>query len=129
MRSKGLRSVYRSEGKGFIGCILSLVLLGVAIFLAVNLGPIYYANMNFESDVEAAVSRAGARSLPNDAVVTDILNLAKKNQIRIEKEDIHIERFAGQVHVSVNYVVPVNFVLYQRNMNFQVKASSFIGSL
>ncbi len=129
MRSKGLRSVLNSEGKGLLGCMLSLVLLGIAIYLVVKLGPIYYSNLNFESDVKTAVSRAGARSFTNDAIVKDIQDVARKNQIRIKKENINIERFAGQIHVSVYYAVPVDFVVYQRNVNFQVKVSSFIGSL
>jgi hypothetical protein len=121
--------VLDSEGKGLIGCLLSVVLLGIAIYLAVNLGPIYYSNFNFESDLKTTVSRAGARSFTNDLIVKDVLNVARNNQIRIKKENVHIERFAGQVHVSVYYVVPVDFLFYQRDLQFEVKASSFIGSL
>lgn len=118
-----------SEGKGVFGCIVAIVLFGTAIYLAITLGPIYYANYNFEAAIKTEASRAGARSLGDSAIVRNIMVMAKRNEIRLKKEDISIDRFAGQVHIEVNYSVPVSFVLFDRDMNFQIRASSFVGTL
>lgn len=111
-----------------IGCIILLVVIGTAIFLAIRLGPLYFYNNNFRSDVETEVNRAGARSLKNEIIVDNILALAKTHKIELTQEDVKVDRFAGQIHVEVSYSVPVNFALFQRGINFQIAASSFVGS-
>jgi hypothetical protein len=118
-----------SDGKGLVGCMLSIVLLIIAGFLGITLGPVYYNNFNFEADIKSEVSRAGAHIYDNETVIKDIIALAKKDEIRIKKEDISLERFAGQVHIKVNYSVPVDLLFFERNLNFEVSVSSFIGSL
>jgi hypothetical protein len=129
MKSKNLRSLSNSEGKGMFGCIVALVLFGIAVYLAVALGPIYYANFNFEAEVKTIASRAGAHYFGDESIVKDVLDMAKRNEIRVEKENVKVERFAGQLHIKVFYSVPVNFVIFERDMNFDIDASSYIGTL
>ena len=117
------------EGKGLMGCLMALVLLGCAIYLGVTLGPIYYSKYNFESDLKTEVSRAGSHSLDDETVIKDVIALGKKNEIRLERQNIKIDRFAGQLHISVNYSVPVDLGVMQKNVIFQISASSFVGSL
>jgi len=129
MKPQCLRSLRASEGKGLFGCMVCIVSFGVAIFLGIKLIPIYYANLNLESDVKTEVSRAGAHSLDDETIVRDVRDMARKNEIQLTRENIKIQRFAGQVHIEVSYTVPVDFVILQRDMNFQIKVSSFIGTL
>jgi hypothetical protein len=130
MKSKNLsRLIHESEGKGLLGCLVSIVLFGVAVFLAITLGPIYYNNLNFESDVKTEVSRAAAHILSSDAIVKDILDLARKNEISLKKQNIQIERYAGQIDVTVDYSVPVDLLVIERDFNFKINVSSFVGSL
>ncbi len=118
-----------SEGKGVIGCLLSIVMMAAAIYLGIVLVPIYYSNFNFENDVKTVASRAGAHFLDNEQIMKDVLSLAKRNEIRIKRDDVKLERFAGQLHIRVNYAVPVDFIVMERDLNFKIEASSFIGSL
>jgi hypothetical protein len=129
MKFKHLRRLRDPEGKGLFGCMLMIVLIGVAIYLAILLAPIYYANFNFESEIKTEIARAGAHFLSDDTVTKDILVLAKRNEINIKAENISTERFAGQLHVRVEYSVPVDFIIFERDLVFKVNASSFIGSL
>lgn len=129
MKPESLRRLQDAEGKGLIGCVLLIVVVGVAIYLGIVLAPIYYSNFNFESDIKTEISKAGAHFLDNETVIKDVLDMARRNEIRVKREDISVERFAGQVHLSVRYSVPVNFILFERNLNFQIKESSFIGTL
>jgi len=122
---RGLRS---SDGKGMIGCIIFLAFIGTVIFLAIRLGPLYYSNQNFKSDVEAEVSRAAAKSLKNEIIVDNILATAKKYEIELTQENIKVDRSAGMVHVDVDYAVPVNFALFRRGLKFHIEASSFVGT-
>ena len=129
MKPLRLQILLDCEGKGLMGCLTAVVLLGLAIYLGITLGPIYYSNYNFESDVKTEVSRAGSHFFDDETVIKDVIDLAKKNEIRIDRQNIRIDRFAGQMHISVNYSVPVDFVVMQKDVSFQVSASSFLGSL
>jgi hypothetical protein len=124
----GFKDLRGSGGKGMIGCIIFLVLIGTAIFMVIRLGPLYFSNHNFRSDLETAVSRAGAKSLKNEVIVDNILATAKMHGIELSPEDITVDRYAGQVHVEVNYAVPVNFALFQRGLKFHIETSSFVGT-
>lgn len=126
MKSMDLRS---SEGKGLIGCMVALVLFAVAIYLGITLGPIYYSDFNFENGIKTTASRAGAHFLTDEQIMAEIMDLAKRDEIRIKKENIEVDRFAGQVHIKVYYSVPVDFIIFERDLNFNVAASSFIGTL
>ncbi len=129
MKSKGLRILRDSEGKGLLGCLIFIVLFAVAIFLGITLGPIYYSNYSFESELRTEASRAGSHFMDDETVVKDIMDLAKRNEIQLVREDIKLERFAGQLHITVNYAVPVDLLVTRRNLNFEIVASSFIGAL
>jgi len=117
------------EGKGLVGCMLALVLFAVTIYLGITLGPIYYSNFNLENGIKTTVSRAGAHFFNDEQIIVEIMDLAKRDDIRIKKENVLIDRFAGQVHITVNYSVPVDFIVVERDLNFKIEASSFIGTL
>jgi hypothetical protein len=129
MKSQGRRILRDNQGKGMVGCLIFLVLTGVAIFLAIQVVPIYYANYNMESDIKTEVSRAGAHFLEDETIIGDIRAMAKKNDIPLEKNNIKIQRLAGQIVIDVNYSVLINFVILERDLNFNIRASSFVGSL
>jgi len=67
--------------------------------------------------------------MDDETIVRDLMAVAKRNDIRLKKEDIKVERFAGQIHFEVHYAVPVDFLLFSATINFHIKASSFIGTL
>lgn len=129
---KDFNNLRNSEGKGFIGCLGAIVVLAVIIFVGIKLGPIYYSNYLFEEDLKTLVSRSGARYTPNDKIIIDIIDLAQKNHINLThenaKNNVKIERFAGQLHITVRYFVPIDYLIIQRNKKFEIKLSSFTSS-
>jgi hypothetical protein len=129
MKSQIRRSLHNSDGKGMVGCMVFIVLVGITIFLSIRLVPVYYTNYTMESETKLAVSRAGAHYLDDAAITQDVLDIARKNEIQIEKKNIKVRRFAGQIFVEVDYAVPVDFGILERTLDFKIKASSVIGTL
>ncbi len=117
------------DGKGAIGCLISIALLLAAIVIGVKFIPIYYAHSSFETDVKTEISRAGAHFYDDETVIKNVLGVAKRNEIRIGRENIKLERYAGQIEIEVQYSVPVDLFVLERNMEFKIKASSFVGTL
>jgi hypothetical protein len=117
------------EGKGTLGCMVSLALLCGGILLTIQAGPPYFAFRGLENDVKTEVSRAGAHFFNNDVLIQNILDVAKKNEVPLKAENIKVERFAGQVQVVIQYSVPMDFYIFQHTVDFNIKASSFVGTL
>ncbi|MEJ2112076.1 MAG: hypothetical protein P8Z37_19640 [Acidobacteriota bacterium] len=129
MKTKDTGLLLNAEGKGFLGCMLGIVLLVAMIFAAIKLAPVYYSNYMFEEELKNITSDAGARYRSNDTIITEIVNSAKEFDITIKPADtdknIKIERFAGQIHITVRYYVPVDFLIYKTTLEFEIKNSSF----
>ncbi len=129
MKSRGLRSLRDSEGKGLFGCLVLLVLFAAAVFATVKLAPVYYANYNLESEIKTEVSRAGSHGMTDEQIMKDIKDLARRNEIVLENENIKLRRLAGQLHIEIEYGVPVDLMLFEKTINFKINEASFVGAL
>jgi hypothetical protein len=129
MKSRHHSLLCNTEGKGIIGCLVFIVLLGVTIFLSVELIPVYYSYYSMESEVKREISKAGAHSLRDEEIVRNLLEVAKRNAVPLKKEDIEIEHIAGQIIIDISYAVPTDFVVLKRDLNFRIRVSSFVGSI
>jgi len=119
--SRGFQS--GEEGKVKPGCIFSIVLMAIVVFLAIKLIPVYFNNYEFKGELKQAVSRAGARAIQNEDIVRDLIATAGKNNIVLQKEKIQISRTSGQLYIAVEYSVPVNFLIMKRDLNFKLEES------
>ena len=118
-----------NEGKGTAGCLVSLLILVIGILVAAKVCPPYFAYKSFESDVKTEISRAGAHFYDDELLMRNLLDLARRNEIRLKEDEVKIERFAGQIFVKINYSVPIDLVVYEKDLDFNISASSFIGRL
>ncbi len=117
------------EGKGSLGCLVSILLMTALIVIGIRIGPPYFSYKSLQGDVGTEISKAGAHYFTDEVLVQNILDVAKKNEVRLKREDIKVERFAGQVQVSFQYSVPVDLIVFQHRFEFKIKASSYIGAL
>jgi hypothetical protein len=117
------------DGKGVVGCLIFVVLAGAAVFIAINVGPPYLAARSLEADLKTEVSRAGARFYPNETLVKEVLQLARKNEVALTAANVKIERYAGQLFIKIKYQVPIDLLFYEYVMRVDMKASSYIGTL
>jgi len=118
-----------SEGKGKIGCVLTILLMVTLTLIVLRLGPFYFAFKSFESDLKRDVSRAGANGWDDETIMKDVLDLSKRNSLGLTRDDVKVERFAGQVQVTVQYTFELDLFLYQRPFTLDAQVSSFIGRL
>jgi hypothetical protein len=118
-----------SEGKSTLGCIFYLLLFIAAVYASIQVIPVYYANLNFGTDVKMEVSRAGARTLGDEKIVEELLDLARKNDVSLEKNDIKIEHFPDELRITITYCESVNLILFTKDFHFTLKESSFVGTL
>jgi hypothetical protein len=117
------------EGKGAFGCLVSLLLLGVMLMIAQRVGPPYFAYKSLESDVGTEISRAGAHFFSDEVLIQNILDIARKNEIQLKRENIRVERYATQLKVQISYNVPIDLYFTERLVEFKINATSFVGTL
>jgi hypothetical protein len=118
-----------NEGKGKLGCMLTILLMVTLTLVILRLGPSYFAFKSFENDLKRDISRAGANRYDDETIIKGVLDLAKRNQLSVTREDIKVERFSGQVQVTVHYTVPLDLLVYQHSVTLEAQVASFIGRL
>jgi len=109
--------------------MLALLMVAVVIFIGIRIGPPFYSNKSFETDINTEVSRAGAHFVDDETLANNVIDLARKNEIKLTRNQIKVERFAGQIHLTIQYTVPLDFIVMQKDWNFEIKSSSFVGRL
>ena len=121
------KHVFKSgeEGKGSLGCIFALFLMVVALLLAFKLFPPYMNHYEFKSEMKQAVSRAGARAMTDENIKKDLIQTAEKNKIVLKSENIQIRHMAGQVVITVEYTIPINFFIMTYDRSFRIEESSW----
>ena len=125
MRSLDRIFQFNEEGKGSVGCMLSLVVMAIVLFIAFKVGPPYYNNYNLASELKSTVSRMSARALKEEVVIKDLIRIAEKNDIVLTKKNIKISRFGGNLYIEIDYTVPIDFLILQRELHFKMKEESF----
>ena len=125
MRSLDRIFQFNEEGKGSVGCMLSLVVMAIVLFIALKVGPPYYNNYNLEGELKSTVSRMSARALKEEVVIKDLIRIAEKNDIVLTKKNIKISRFGGKLYIEIDYTVPIDFLILQRELHFKMKEESF----
>ncbi len=130
LRMHGSGGNYKNqEGKGAVGCLLFLLVLAICILAVIRLWPDYYAYKTLDTELRTEASRAGANFMEDDVIMANVLQLAKRSDVFIKKENVKIQRIAGQIFITVHYSVPIDFIFYTWNMDCNIKASSFVGRL
>lgn len=117
------------QGRSAVGCLFSLALTVVFIYIAYQVIPVYYHASEFQTAVEQEVGRAAAKYVGDDILRKNIMNLAAVHQIPLLDDDLQVVRASSQLAVDVKYSVKVTFPMYSHVFSFQFRARSIVGAL
>lgn len=112
-----MRRFRGQRGEGQFGCVVSLVLLLIAIFVAYKMVPIKVKAAELRGEVVDQAKNAGTRN--DERILGEIVAKAQSLGLPVTKESVKIRRAATTIHVQVQYTVPVEFpgFTYQWNFN------------
>ncbi|MFB3904682.1 MAG: hypothetical protein ACE15E_14625 [Acidobacteriota bacterium] len=122
----------RQSGEGKLGCVVTLALMVVFLFICFRSIPVLIDKMDFEDQLERIASEGGSRGLDADVVRSQIAELVRNKQFETTPESIQVMKSAGKggdLRISVNYWRTVSFVVYTYTFRFRSEAKSFIGTL
>lgn len=116
------RRQHRESGEGQFGCLVGIVLLLAACLVAYKMIPVKVKAAELRDTIIDEAKSGGQR---NDKQITDaILREAETLELPLSEENIDIERKAGQIRVTVDYTIPVEFPGYTYNWAFHHRAEN-----
>jgi hypothetical protein len=112
-----MRTSRRERGEGQMGCLFSLIVLAIAIFVAWKLIPIKVKAAEVRQTVVDEAKSAGSHD--DSRIKGAILRMASQNSLPVTEDSIKIVRPANEIIIDVNYTVPVEFpgFTYQWHIN------------
>lgn len=101
---------------------LKLIFCAAFVMVTVRYVPVYYHTMEFNRYVQEQVPRIRMQAPIKEA----ILIAAERHNLPITEEDIAMTTSDSVLRVSVDYKVPVNFYVFQRDFSFNAMGSGFL---
>lgn len=101
---------------------VKLSVLALMAVILVRYAPVYYHASQFNWYVEEQVQRIRARQPLEQA----ILDKAEEHHLPITAQDINMTTSDSVLRVNVEYTVPVNFYLFQKDFTFHAMGSGLL---
>ena len=116
----------REKGEGRVGFMITLIIVGVAIFLGVKVIPVRIAAYEFR-DVLREEARYGAVRNSDDVVTKRIMDKAVELEIPLDKKNLKVSRTPTQMVITANYEQPIDLKVttYVYRFNETEKAPLF----
>ncbi len=112
-----MRISRRERGEGNFGCIIGLIFLVLAGFVAWKMIPIKVKNAELRAAIVDEAKSAGTHS--DDKIRQFILAKAAEDELPLTTDDIKIVRANNEITVDVNYTIPIKFPGYTYQWHIQ----------
>jgi hypothetical protein len=103
-------------GDGNLGCILWVVVLGIAVLIAWKAIPVKVRSAELY-DHMVEITKFGARTAPEE-IEKDILAKARELDLPLDKDHVKVERIGDRLKMEASYTVPLEFPGYTYNWHF-----------
>jgi hypothetical protein len=117
-----MRMSRRERGEGQFGCLVGLILLGVALFVAWKMIPVKVKAAELRQTVVDEAKSAGTHN--DDRIRGAILTMAREDNLPVTEQDITINRGNGEISVTVVYTIPIVFPGYTYNWHIENSVSN-----
>jgi hypothetical protein len=110
------------KGEGRLGCVVGLLILVAALFVAYKLIPVKMQATDMREAVQNASRSASGKG--NDTIRKEVMTRAKELGIALSDKDVVVTRRADFVRVEVKYDVTVDFPGYKWNKHYEFDAEN-----
>ena len=97
----------RERGEGQLGCLVGLIILAIAIFIAWKMIPVKVKAAELRQVVSDEAKAAGTHD--DNKIMGAIMEKVHDNGLPVTAENVHISRAHGEITIDVEYVVPIAF--------------------
>ena len=118
-----LKTCRREErGEGRLKAIVYTAILVIGVFVAFKLVPLYVAQYQLKDKMEEQARFAVVNRYSDDQVRDNIFRVIEDLDIPAKREDIKVGSTTHGIAISVDYTVPVDFLVYKTEMNFSSRS-------
>jgi hypothetical protein len=105
------------RGEGNLGCILWLLVLGLAVMVSMKAIPVKIASAEMYDYMDELARSAGVNTTADD-VKKAILQRAADLKLPLDKDNVTVTREGDRLRMRAEYTVPVEFPGYTYNWHF-----------
>jgi hypothetical protein len=114
-----LKAFRRGErGEGRIKALIYTAILVIGVFVAFKLVPLYVAQYELKDKMEEQARFAVVNRYSGDQVRDNLFRVIQDLDIPAKREDIKVGNTTHGISITVDYTVPVDFLVYKTEMNF-----------
>jgi hypothetical protein len=117
-----MRMSRRERGESKLGCLVGLIVLGLAIFVAWKMIPAKVKAAELRQTVVDEAKSAGTHN--DERIKAAILAQAREDNLPVTEENITIVRSSGEITVTVVYTIPIVFPGYTYNWHLEHEAKN-----
>lgn len=117
-----MRKSGRERGESQFGCLIGLIFLGLAIFVAWKMIPLKVKAAELRQTVVDEAKSAGTHN--DERIKAAILAKAREDNLPVTEQDISISRGNGEINVKVTYTIPVVFPGFTYNWHLEHEAQN-----
>lgn len=112
-----MRRRIAERGEGNLGCILWLLVLGLAVMISVKAIPVKIASAEMYDYMDELARSAGVNTTAEN-VKKAILQRAADLKLPLDKDKVTVVRNGDRLRMRVEYTVPVEFPGYTYHWRF-----------
>lgn len=112
------------SGTGYLGLIITLLVLGAVGYIAVQAVPVYVDNYELQQTAHDLAQEAAVNHIPLDAITSGVTGRAAELDLPVGMQNVTASVEAGMVRVRIRYTVPIDLKFCTWPMNLTVSASA-----
>jgi hypothetical protein len=118
-----MNSSRRGErGEGRLKAIIYFAILIAGVYVAFKVVPLYVADYQLKDKMSEQARFAVVNKYTDEQIRDNIYRTIQDLDIPAKREDVKIENTNHGIMISVNYSVPVDFMVYKTDLNFSLSS-------
>jgi hypothetical protein len=113
-----MRKRIAERGEGNLGCVMWLLVLGLAVLISWKMVPVKIASAELYDFMDEQAKFSGVNTTAED-VKKNILQRAVELKLPLDKDHVTVERIGDRIRMTAEYWVPVEFPGYTYNWHFR----------
>jgi hypothetical protein len=122
VKPKSRRSRRTERGEGRLKALLYFAFLIIAVFVAIKVVPLYVADYQLKDKMTETAKFAVVNRYTPEQIRDNIFHTIQDLDIPATRDDVKVENTNHGIAISVNYTVPVDFLVYKTDMNFSTSS-------
>jgi hypothetical protein len=106
------------KGEGRLKALLYFAFLIIAVFVSVKILPAYVADYQLKDKMTETARFAVVNRYTDEQIKDNIFHTIQDLDIPAVRDDVKVANTNTGIRISVNYTVPVDFLVYKTDLNF-----------